>query len=77
MQVGAFQVEHKFVRRILFARVDGAVECEDDIGVLNLGPPVEHFRAGGTMERESPVGIPVDNRFVHLSIDLRFDVIFV
>ena len=77
MQVGAFQVERKFVRRILLARVDGAVEREDDVGILNLGPPVEHFRAGGTMERESPVGIPVDNRFVHLSIDLRFDVIFV
>jgi len=77
VQVSAFQVECEFVRRFLFGCVDGAVEYEREVRILDLDLPFEHFRASSPIDRESPVGIPVHNRLVHLYIQLRFYVIFV
>ena len=45
-------------------------------GILNLDLPFEHIRAGSSLERESTIGIPVHNCFVHQYTQVPFDVIF-
>ena len=75
LQVGPLHIECEFVHRLLPTCVDSPVEHTDDIGIVDLSLPLEHVWPDCSKESEMPVGIPVQDRFVHFNVQPRFHVI--